>query len=921
MNGPGVPVPRLSLRRLALAAALLAGAAWTCRDRPLPPPRVGSPAYTEVEGALRDVYDTARWSVKVPVEWARGELVAGGLAVWVATLPLPDGVRARVNARIGSDGLVDELVPFALFVKQMYDAPAPADFATWARANVPRDASVPGLEHALFSFTPPADHGSKPSLPPAQAAKLIELYDAIWLRDADPAAPLDERLACDAMTDDALAARAAAAAPVVRDLLASVRDSARGETRATLDHVLGDPAVLDALSLTLVELVNVEVCKHYRIFAARTVRTRQLREWLEADLLEGGDASWDWLRWQATRPRAVHVVVDGLQGHLVEALAAGEPGDPFLARLVEEERTDAVRPQVPAVPGPATSNTFLHHVAANGHADPTFLPFFRSLYASPAGIARQGISTTPTISVRNLPVAKTGAPVAGDGGTGIPNFHFVDRTFALDGVVQGRPWYFYGNDALQLTRLARESGMRTMFERLDRLVTMSCGAQYDEAAGYSFDAFFALALGEHVRDFGELRCVAELGERARNEARIVALRDALLAREPVLRVRHRPWEVWDRWRQSNERAAARDLVRELADLEPRGMPDYLLWYDPWPDHMAHARGPFSDEIVSPTGELARLDHWLGVISEQYSAAGLADRTLFGMAGDHGLAPVHWIVSPEALVLDGLARDGIPLVVRKISSDEGEGPKLTHRLRPPSMRGLDVVVASTAGGNYMLDLFVDQGESWGRQPVLGELRQLRTLGGATVDIVGELTTRLGDSLDYLVVREAPCDASGGVVQVIGPRNGVLGTGRIERSGDRIRYTWTGADVLGVPAGACPDGCTEPEWRALTAGTDRPDSVVQLAHLYDTDRAGTINLFPRAGVGYNTSVPGRHAGESFHEKDAFVGVWGAPLAEGPRLDAAVNGEVPMVLHRWLTGTPSREGRDGWGYPATPVRLRGE
>ena len=912
-------MPRLTLPRLAFAAAVLAVAAWLCRDRPLPPPRVASPVYSEVEGALRTVYDTARWSVRVPVEWAQGELVAGGLAVWVATLPLPDDVRKRVNARLGSEGLVDELVPFALFVKQMYDRPAPDDFATWARANVLREPAVPGLEHALFSFTPPVEDASKPSIPPATAAKLIELYDAMYLRDADPRAPLDERLACDALTDDALAGRAAAAAPIVRELLMSVKDGMEGENRATLDHVVSDPAVLDALSLTLVELVNMEVCKHYRIFAARTVRSRQLEAWLETSLI-GGDAGWDWLRWQESRPRAVHVVVDGLQGHLVEALATGKVGDPFLSRLVAEEETEAIRPSVAATAEPATRTDFLHHMAAKGHDDPTFMPFFRRLYSAPTGIARQGISTTPTISVRNLPVAKTGAPVAGNGATGIPNFHWVDRTFELDGAVQGRPWYFYGNDALQLTRLGRESGMRTMFDRFDRLVTMSCGAQYDEAAGYSFDAFFALALGEHVRDFGELRCVAELGARVKTEARIVALRAALLEREPVLRTRHRPWELWDRWKQSNERDAARDLVRELAALEPRGMPDYLLWYDPWPDHMAHARGPFADEIVGPTGELARLDHWLGVISEQYAAAGLTDRTLFGMAGDHGLTPVHWIVSPEALVIDGLARDGIPLVVRKISSDEGEGPKLTHRFRPPSMRGLDVVVASTAGGNYMLDLFVDQGDNWGRQPVLSELRALRTLGGDTVDIVGELTTRLGDSLDYLVVRETPCDPAGGTIQVIGPRPGGVATGTIERRGDQIRYSWTGADVLGAPA--CPtEWCTEAEWRSLTADTARPDSVVQLAHLYDTGRAGTINLFPRAGVGYNTSVPGRHAGESFHEKDAFVGLWGAPLLDGPRLDVAVNGEVPMVLHRWITGKPSAEGQDGWGYPATPVRLRGE
>ena len=66
------------------------------------------------------------------------------------------------------------------------------------------------------------------------------------------------------------------------------------------------------------------------------------------------------------------------------------------------------------------------------------------------------------------------------------------------------------------------------------------------------------------------------------------------------------------------------------------------------------------------------------------------------------------------------------------------------------------------------------------------------------------------------------------------------------------------------------CNEAEWRRLSSFTPRPDAVTQLAHLYDSDRAGSVNLFPRAGVGYNSTVPGRHAGESFHEKNAFVAV---------------------------------------------------
>ncbi|MES2637875.1 MAG: alkaline phosphatase family protein [Myxococcota bacterium] len=921
-------------------------------DRPAPPPPGADPLAGEAHALLEQAYDLTKWSVKVPAAWATTRVVTAGLATWVGTLPLEPDVRARIDARIHGEDTIDELVPFALFVKQMYDDPGVEDFATWARANV-RSDGTPGLEHSLFSFAPPvAEGGGGLGLPAEQAARLLSLYDAVYFQGSAPDATRGASaavggLSCDARDDAALGARAARGAPIVKSLLTSLADGmAPGDMRDAVRHILADATTLEAVTLSLVEFVDLEVCKHYRIFSARVHRERQLSAWLEAQLLTPGNVDgWTWLRWHGTRRHAVHVVVDGLQGHLVEALAKGAAQDPFLTRVVAEERLElAARPTLNSTTAaPPMATGFLHAAATSGTAG--LLPFFATIYTSP-GIARNGISTTPTISVRNLPIAKTGAPVAGAGATGIPNFHFVDRTFVLDGadVAQGRPWYFYGNDALQLTALTKAAGMTTLFERFDHLVTMSCGGQYDEAARYSFDALLSLAVGEASRDFGDMRCVGELRQRAKNEARLAELRADLSSREALLRAEHHPWEWYDRWIQSNERRVARTLVGELAALEPVSMPDYLLYYNPWPDHFAHAKGPFSDEIVSPTGELRRLDHWLTQIDATYDSAGVSDTTLWGMAGDHGLSTVRWIVSPEAEVIGGLEKAGLKLVVRKISSDEGEGPKLTHRLRPPSVRGVDVVVASTAGGNYMMDFFVDQGPSWGRQPVVAELRALQTLGGRTIDVVSEILTRLGDTLDYLVVRETACDVAGGTVQVL--RGASVGT--LERHGDRVWYGFTGEDPLGLDrlsphvavdaavasqlaterarclAASRTDRttwCTEADWLAVTRLNERQDAVNQLAHLYDTDRAGTINLFPRAGVGYNTRVPGRHAGESFHEKDAFVGIWGAPVAGGARVEAAVNGAVPMAMARWITGEPTVKGEDGWGYEGFGDTLFGE
>ncbi len=55
-----------------------------------------------------------------------------------------------------------------------------------------------------------------------------------------------------------------------------------------------------------------------------------------------------------------------------------------------------------------------------------------------------------------------------------------------------------------------------------------------------------------------------------------------------------------------------------------------------------------------------------------------------MAGDHGLSPVFYYINPEVEVLEKLQSDlGKQLIVKKISSDEGEGHKLTHNLNFPN----------------------------------------------------------------------------------------------------------------------------------------------------------------------------------------------------------------------------------------------
>ncbi len=940
---------------LALVGVVVTGA-WVVfpggRGGELP-----NPIESRIELVASDIYDAAQWVKKIPYDLAVPLIARSKIRSYLDELDLPPDVHGRVRKRIDSAGFVDELIPFALALRDVYlesEEYRPESFDSWLRKNFSPSDGIAGFENSMFSWN--GDDEDESGGPVAAfdddlVARLVAMYDALYLQEVGAAADLPDQLACARRVTDVQRAPAARRVqPIVRDLLEDVlsRMQSEGEMSDALRAILADENRLEAVSISLVHFLDDLVCRHYRVFATGVIREQQLGAWMMGELENpGGGALWAYLTDAQSRRYAVLTVVDGLQGHLVESLSSGEAEDRFLGRVADEyEGAATYAPETQASKAAPTQRTeFLTHIAAKGYSHSSYLRYFRRIYDSSRGVARFGIATTPTISVRNLPVAKTGAPVAGPGGTSIPNFHFVDRDVRRDGVLTGRAYYFYGNDALQLDELVRAGGMRTLFDRMPTLGSFSCGAQYDDGAHYRVDAFLSLALGEKIRDFGELRCVAELRRRAENEVALRRARSELLAKRAVLVEELRWYQVLERMGQNDERQLAEKLIDRIAALEQESMPQLFLYYNPWPDHFAHFAGPFADAILAPSGELNRLDYWLGLIGATYRSAGVEDQTLFTMVGDHGLAPVFHLLNPEEEVLDAIRARGIDLRVIKISSDEGEGPKLTNPLEPPSMRNYDAIVASTAGGNYMLDLFADPGQGWVQQPLLEQLERLEVLDGSgPLDIVSELYRGLSESLDYMVARVEPCSPQGGVIAVIGPHRGSRVTATIERRGDRIRYQSPGGDLLGVSelspydefepaevarhavlAKRClaaaeqedPDSwCSEGEWRLLTSYTARPDSVGQLAHLYDVDRAGTINLFPRFGVGYNSVVPGRHAGESFHEKDAFVGVWGAPVRRAARPQVEVIGVAAATVYAHLSGEPVRAGTDGWGYSSLPL-----
>jgi len=895
----------------------------------------------EKEYAMAKIYKHQKIVNAPPISWLVRKVVGGKVKSFLKELPLKPEVRSRVLAKIDSKAFMNQMVPFLLAMKEIYMAKddfAKRNFENYIKSIWPKPDALPGLKHSLFTYEKNPKRkidekeksGDKSGVSKKFMGKIVTLIDAILFKEVDFSLWNKPDLSPE---------RIKKINPVVKELMQQVvaEFDIPQDYKEIVDGIINEENRLETLTISIMEVILKTMFENYQIFARKYHREEALKKWMKKELLKKqGSELWSYLRESLDERRyVVHIVVDGLQGQLLESLSSPKSDDPFLSKILVEHlnRSEYKPKNIPYKEPDHQQMDFLSYLIGirGPYQDKKYLPFFKDLYSKHSnGIAVRGVSTTPTISVRNLPFAMTGAPVDGEGGTLLPNFHYVDRK-------KDRAYYFFGNDALRFEDLANEKGLKTIFQRMPFLNKMSCNSMYGFGADQIFNPLLNIAAGESSRDFGEILCLAELEKRMKHEKKAISLRKRLLAMEPE--IKH--WLDMDRFDRDNEREnpmqRARVMVKHLAEHENSGLPSYLLFYIPWPDHFAHFKGPFSDEIISPTGELNRLDYWLRRVKEIYSKAGVLDKTLWGMAGDHGLTPVHYLLNPEVVVFDKMKEEGIDLKIKKISSDEGEGPKLNHPLRPNSVKGEDIVIASTAGGNYMIDLFVDQNENWERQPVLEEIEDLTLISGQKVNLITEIAKRLEDTLDYMVVREGHCDATQGDYWLGRMEGDKLVQAWVKRRGERVYYNYSDIDLLNVTKhdyyrkhknlevhtslmNKClfdakvddvETWCFEDEWRLLTSYTVRQDSVNQISHLYDTDLAGTINLFPKFAIGYNSKVPGRHAGEHFHEKDAFVGVWGPMVKAQTRIKSFQNGSVPVVLYEYLSGKKTVKGEDGWGF----------
>lgn len=903
---------------------------------------------TSVE-LLQDLFKFPVRMVENPISHIMNYVNKEGVVLFVRSSDLPADVEGRLVDMVNGERFRRVTVPFVYYLYYLYGAPRTSeekmlvDLGYNESAEAEREVAGPGgLSKLVRRSRSVRKH----------VATALMLFDALFLRTRPETGDKDIKAILHEMGNEMFSK--------LDDAL--TREVEENEYVNALKEMLRDDQRLTEFVEFFTDLIRELSDSWLRSFVRRERRKELRLAWMQEQIARNRYYEIaDYARTRAERKLIFHLVVDGLQGKLLEGLVQLSSGDREgtaaryvveLVRLHQAPRMDPSRHK-PKMP-PGLGKDILELVEKTPKR-PTYLENFKKYVFSPDAqsvIVNVATADTPTISLRNLPIIYSGHKVAGPFGTGLPNFSYLDRRTE-------RGWYFWGSDVLYMRKIfgnneqhiprgqkrSEGPGARTLFERLWRYNTVSCMATVDTGALEKISSEAGMAVGELKRNFIEKVIVLRFRQRAEMERELNKRRRWLmehrnLSRSFLASLLLSPVEL----------KTFHDFARFLAEHEDEGLPDYVLWYNPWPDHFAHYEGPYSDAIIGYRGEYDRLDFYLGKMIEIYQSVKIddgrsnyADRTLFGVVSDHGLVYTPQVISMDELLFEDMRRDGIHITYQKLTHDEGGLPAIHGRNEIRPTRPYDAVVGSTAGGSYIIDLFTIRGllgddATWERHPDYHQLRHHQLLSGQGIDWIEQLKRRLKDTMDLALIREYgpspgrvwPPEVES-VVRIITPDRGEARILRIRKMNPegRIRQAYLYRyEVLGqqdpmrlleairaylIPAGGpskeevrnslsrCIEsrhGCDDQQWHRLLSYTLRSDVIFQFSHLYDSDRAGTINIFPLRHIGLNSSVPGRHAGEAFGEKNGTQLYWGAGLQRS-LIQTARNGSLAVTLYHWLAG----------------------
>jgi hypothetical protein len=285
-----------------------------------------------------------------------------------------------------------------------------------------------------------------------------------------------------------------------------------------------------------------------------------------------------------------------------------------------------------------------------------------------------------------------------------------------------------------------------------------------------------------------------------------------------------------------------DVDRESGEVIARRVreerPDYVFAAFAGVDKASHARG-HTDALVLEAMRI--VDEVAARIREDAERGGWWQDTHLWIVSDHGHSPVHTHED-----LSGLVRG------------------LGHRtVAHPWSAGIAPEVAVMVSGNAMAHLYLDLERHtrpwWGALAARYEATARALLERESVDLL------------LLPLDEGRCEV----------RSRTRGRAVVTREGDLYRYRRHDGDPLGV--GADVDASADGAYDATRDG-DYPDSIVQIASLAGSPRAGDVMLSAAPGWDFRARyepIPHRSAHGALHRDHIMVPLLtNRPLARRPR-----------------------------------------
>lgn len=301
--------------------------------------------YNSAHVFKHQITNSLSYSTRLTRDTALFTIAGLTLDSYILTLPLDVKTKARVIKQISDPSYA---IPLGYFLYQYYDrytGMATEDQFKNYLSTVYDEPALKGFEHSLFQLGKPVvteqsqhskdqAHQEGIKVDSEFIATMVTLYDALvqigeW-RDLKQL-PSQYQYLSDTPADNALVSKIQ---PLVVDILRQTANGMdEGEMKHALLSVLEDAKPenankvnnkAQAITVSLIDFVRLNVLKGYRQFLYQEERTARLKEWLNKTLDSDPEQLVTFLTSQQQRRFAVQVTVDGLQQGLIEGLVHPE---------------------------------------------------------------------------------------------------------------------------------------------------------------------------------------------------------------------------------------------------------------------------------------------------------------------------------------------------------------------------------------------------------------------------------------------------------------------------------------------------------------------------------------------------------------------------------------------------------------------